>query len=197
MKEETIYQQALAKAIEQTANGQMAVTEYIKRLALMKAQHAFDGCIGKTYNSSRLKTEVMAVAVGYRIKDSVWKKNRYDDNQEDVVTVNIAFAADVTPLLESKRKQLTDAERKHLKEIQRKRKHAKEAIENDYRWYRHVDPAAYKEVSDAQQELYYRLKNKLNVIDIASWSWSLTDILRDDFLQKGMNYNYQTICESK
>ena len=198
MKEETIYQQALAKAIEQTANGQMAVTEYITRLALMKAQQAYDGCIGSTYTSSRLKCEVMAVAVGYEVKDRVWKKERYDDNQKNVITVMIAFAADVTPLLESKRKQLTDAERKHLNTIQSKRKHALKAKESEYGWYRCVDPREYNEMNDIQQNLYYNLKNKLNVIDTAQWTWNLTDILRDDFLKKGMSYNnYQSICEGE
>ena len=198
MKEETIYQQALAKAIEQTANGQMAVTEYIKRLALMKAQQAYDGCIGSTYTSRRLKCEVMAVAVGYETKDCVWKNERYYNNKENVITVWIAFATDVTPLLESKRKQLTDAERKHLKTIQSKRKYALKAKESEYEWYHRLDPREYNEMNGIRSDLYYKLKNKLNVIDIASWTWNLTDILRDDFLKKGMSYdNYQSICKSE
>lgn len=196
MKEETIYQQALAKAIEQTVNGQMAVTEYITRLARMKAQQAYDGCIGMTFTSKYLKCEAMAVAVDYKIKDRVWEKDRYDDNQDNVVTVYIAFAADVTPLLESKRKQLTEAERKYLKKIQAKRKRAVAAKESKHYLYRRMNPDDYKEMEDARKELFYILKNNLKVIETASWTWSLTEIMRENFLQKGMNYYNQTICES-
>jgi hypothetical protein len=53
-------------------------------------------------------------------------------------------------------------------------------------------------MSDMQSDLYYNLKNKLNVIDTAQWTWNLTDILRDDFLKKGMSYDiYQSICKGE
>jgi hypothetical protein len=34
------------------------------------------------------------------------------------------------------------------------------------------------------------------VLDIAQWSWSLSDVLADSFIEKGMNYDRQMICKS-
>ena len=122
MKEEGIYQKALATAIEQAANSQLAVKEHLRRLAFMKAERAWKECIGNEYESEELGT-VKAVAVGFKTKNDIFKLERYN-NTENAISVFVVFAVDVQSLIDNKRKQLTDAERKSLKEIKSIRKDA-------------------------------------------------------------------------
>ena len=84
-QEEGIYQRALATAIEQAANSQLAVKEHLRRLAFMKAERAWKECIGNEYESKELGT-VKAVAVGFKTKDDIFKLERYN-NTENAISV--------------------------------------------------------------------------------------------------------------
>lgn len=194
MKEEGIYQRALATAIEQAANSQLAVKEHLRRLAFMKAERAWKECIGNEYENKELGT-VKAVAVGFRTKDNIFKLDRYN-NTEDAISVFVVLAVDVQSLIDSKRKQLTDAERKSLKEINSIRKTADYCKKNP--WY-----SQYSEYMSCKIDTFERIddgfrnrKNALKVLDIAQWTWSLSDVLEDSFIEKGMDYDHQTICKS-
>ena len=194
MKEEGIYQRALATAIEQAANSQLAVKEHLRRLAFMKAERAWKECIGNEYESEELGT-VKAVAVGFRTKDDIFKLERYN-NTENAISVFVVFAVDVQSLIDNKRKQLTDAERKSLKEIKSIRNDADYCKKNP--WY-----SQYSEYRSCKIDTFQRInddfrnrKNALKVLDIAQWTWSLSDVLEDSFIEKGMDYDHQTICKS-
>ena len=194
MKEEGIYQRALATAIEQAANSQLAVKEHLRRLAFMKAERAWKECIGNEYESEELGT-VKAVAVGFRTKNDVFELGRYNST-ENAITVFVAFAVDVQSLIDNKRKQLTDAERKDLRKIKRIRNDADYYKKNP--WY-----SQYSEYKNCEIDVFNRInddfrhrKNALKVLDIAHWTWSLSDVLEDSFIEKGMDYDHQTICKS-
>ena len=191
-----IYQQALVRAIEQTANGQLAVTEYLTRLAQMKALQVYDYCMGKTFRSEEMKCEVMPVAVSYRIRNSVWDRGRcYSKYDRQIIYIEIAFVADVGSILESKRRQLTDAERKYLKELKKHRCESKDAAKGSW-WRRGADSEAYERVISIGRKLE-ELKSKLKVVESAEWTWELSDITSDMFMKKGMSYDGQTICEGE
>jgi hypothetical protein len=194
MKEEGIYQRALATAIEQAANSQLAVKEHLRRLAFMKAERAWKECIGNEYESEELGT-VKAVAVGFKTKDDIFKLERYN-NTEDAIIVFIVFAVDVQSLIDNKRKQLTDAERKSLKEIKSIRNEADYCKNNP--WYSQYSESRSCKIDTFQRinDDFRKRKNKLKVLDIAQWSWSLSDVLADSFIEKGMNYDRQMICKS-
>jgi hypothetical protein len=193
MKEEEIYQRALATAIEQAANSQLAVKEHLKRLAFMKAERAWKECIGNEYESEELgKVKVKAVAVGFRIKDDIFKLERYN-NTEDAISVFIVFAVDVQSLIDNKRKQLTAVERKSLREIKKIRNDADYCKKNP--WYSQYSEQrcckidTFKRIND---QFLYR-KNALKVLEIAQWKWSLSEVLEDSFIEKGMDYDHQKI----
>ena len=195
MKEEGIYQRALATAIEQAANSQLAVKEHLRRLAFMKAERAWKECIGNEYESEELGGTVKAVAVGFKTKDDIFKLERYN-NTENAISVFVVFAVDVQSLIDNKHKQLTDAERKSLKEIKSIRKDADYCKKNP--WY-----SQYSEYRSCKIDTFQRInddfrnrKNALKVLDIAQWTWSLSDVLEDSFIEKGMDYDHQTICKS-
>lgn len=132
MTEENIYQNALAHAIEEAANSQIAVREHLNRLAFMKSERVFNECIGKEFESEDLKGIVKAIAVGYETKDDVFKLTKYNST-DNAIQIKVVFAVDVQSLIDSKRKQLTQAERKDLKEIQYMRKDADCCRKNP--WY--------------------------------------------------------------
>ena len=193
MTEEGIYQRALATAIEQAANSQLAVKEHLKRLAFMKAERAWKECIGNEYESEELGTvKVKAVAVGFRIKDDIFKLERYN-NTEDAISVFIVFAVDVQSLIDNKRKQLTDAERMSLKEIKRIRKDADYCKKNP--WYSQYSEQRCCKIDTFQRinEGFRNRKNALKVLEIAQWKWSLSEVLEDSFIEKGMDYDHQKI----
>lgn len=194
MKEEGIYQRALATAIEQAANSQLAVKEHLRRLAFMKAERAWKECIGNEYESEELGT-VKAVAVGFKTKDDIFKLERYN-NTENAISVFVVFAVDVQSLIDNKRKQLTNAERKSLKEINSIRREAdyckKNPLYSQFSESRSCKIDTFQRINDD----FRNRKNALKVLDIAQWSWSLSEVLADSFIEKGMNYDRQMICKS-
>lgn len=194
MTEENIYQKALVNAIEQAANSQIAVREHLQRLAFMKSERVFNECIGKEFQSKNLKGTVKAIAVGYETKDDVFKLAKYNTT-DDAIRIKVVFAVDVQSLIESKRKQLTLAERKDLKEIQSMRKDADYCRKNT--WY-----GCYSSYRSCKVDMFQRIqsdfenrKNALKVLDIVIWSYSLSKVLADDFIRRGLSYNNQTLCE--
>ena len=194
MKEEGIYQRALANAIEQAANSQLAVKEHLRRLAFMKAERAWKECIGNEYESDELG-KVKAVAVGFETKNDVFELGRYN-NTENAITVFVVLAVDVQSLIDNKRKQLTDAERKDLKKIKRIRNEADYCKEHpfysQYSEYKNCVIHTFERINDD----FRNRKNALKVLEIAQWTWSLSDVLEDNFIEKGMNYDHQPICKS-
>jgi hypothetical protein len=191
MKEEGIYQRALATAIEQAANSQLAVKEHLRRLAFMKAERTWKECIGNEYESEELGT-VKAVAVGFITKDDIFKLERYN-NTENAISVFVVFAVDVQSLIDNKRKQLTAAERKSLREIKKIRNDVDYCKKNP--WY-----SQYSEQRCCKIDTFKRIndqfrirKNALKVLEIAQWKWSLSEVLEDSFIEKGMDYDHQKI----
>lgn len=195
MTEENIYQKALANAIEQAANSQIAVREHLRRLAFMKSERIYKACIGNEYQSRELGT-VKAVAVGYEIKENVFVLTRYNTTR-DAIRIKIVFAADVQALLDSKRKQLTDAERKGLKEMQEIRRGA-DYIRNNS-WYRPYpgDPEGKVTRFERIDSEFRNRKNALKVLEIATWEWDLSDVLEDDFTEQGLLYDGQSISSDE
>lgn len=195
MTEANIYQKALANAIEQAANSQVAVREHLRRLAFMKSECIYKACIGNEYQSRALGT-VKAVAVGYEIKENVFELTRYNTTR-NAISTKIVFAADVQALLDSKRKQLTDAERKGLKEMQDIRRNADFSKKN--LWYRPYagDPEGKVTRFENMNSDFRNRKNALKVLEIATWRWDLSDVLEDDFMGKGLDYNGQSIVGSE
>ena len=193
MTEANIYQKALANAIEQAANSQIAVREHLRRLAFMKSEHIYKACIGNEYQSEELGT-VKAVAVDYDIKVNVFELTRYNTTR-NAIRIKIAFAADVQALLDSKRKQLTDAERKGLKEIQEMRRDADNSKKNS--WYRvfHEDGSVKR--FERMDSDFRNRKNALKVLEIATWEWDLSEVLEDGFVGKGLYYEGQSIVGSE
>ena len=193
MTEVNIYQKALANAIEQAANSQVAVREHLRRLAFMKSERIYKACIGNDYQSKTIGT-AKAVAVGYEIKENVFELTRYSTTR-NAIRIKIVFAADVQALLDSKRKQLTDAERKGLKEIKDIRRDADLSKENRwYRVFREDDSVKRFERMDSD---FRNRKNALKVLEIATWEWDLSDVLEDDFVEKGLDYDGQSIIGSE
>lgn len=195
MKEENIYQQALADAITQQINAEKAVKEHLERLAVMKAEKVYRACIGKQFRSEDLGYKVTVIAVGYHISEDIWKTNGwYRISGKDMVQIKIAFAVDVENVLGSK-KGVTETERKQLKKIKSKVDNVISFREYDKKFYRYssYDPQDYDEIYEIKSSLE-DLKNKLKVIDAAVWSYSISDVLSDNFLEKGMSYDGQTIC---
>ena len=190
MTEANIYQKALANAIEQAANSQIAVREHLRRLAFLKSERIYKACIGNEYQSKKLGT-IKAVAVGYEIKEDAFELPRYNTTR-CAIRIKIVFAADVQALLDSKRKQLTDAERKGLKEIQEIRRNADYSKKNP--WYR-----PYTGDLDGKVTMLERMdsdfrtrKNALKVLEIATWEWDLSAVMKDDFMERGLNYDGQS-----
>lgn len=193
MTEANIYQKALANAIEQAANSQVAVREHLRRLAFMKSECIYKACIGNEYQSEELGT-AKAVAVGYEIKENVFELTRYNTTR-NAISIKIVFAADVQALLDSKRKQLTDAERKGLKEIKDIRRDADLSKMNSwYRVFREDDSVKRFERMDSD---FRNRKNALKVLEIATWEWDLSNVLEDDFVGRGLNYDGQSIVGSE
>ena len=194
MKEESIYQQALAHAIEQAANSQIAVSEHLRRLAFMKAERVFMECIGYEYDGGKIGT-AKVIAVGYKTNDSVFQLDKYN-NTKKAVAITVVFAADVDALIESKLKQLTAAERKDLKEIKSMRKDADYCKKNP--WYREFSKARCCEVEKFRRinDGFGNRKNALKVLELATWTYSLSEVLSEKFIDEGMNYNGQTICST-
>ena len=195
MTEENIYQNALAHAIEEAANSQIAVREHLNRLAFMKSERVFNDCIGKEFESEDLKGIVKAIAVGYETKDDVFKLARYN-NTDNAIQIKVVFAVDVQSLIDSKRKQLTQAERKDLKEIRIMREDADCCRKNP--WY-----GSYNSYRSCKVETFQRIqsdfenrKNALKVLEIATWSYNLSQVLADDFIRRGLTYDHQTICST-
>ena len=193
MTEENIYQNALANAIEQAANSQIAVREHLNRLAFMKSERVFNECIGKEFESEDLKGIVKAIAVGYETKDDVFKLAKYN-RTDNAIQIKVVFAVDVQSLIDSKRKQLTQAERKDLKEIQHMRKDADYCRKNP--WY-----GSYSSYRNCKVETFERIqrdfndrKNALKVLKVVTWSYNLSQVLADDFIRRGLTYDHQTIC---
>jgi len=195
MIEANIYQKALANAIEQAANSQIAVREHLRRLAFMKSERIYKACIGNDYQSKTIGT-AKAVAVGYEIKENVFELTRYNTTRNAIV-MKIVFAADVQALLDSKRKQLTDAERKELKEVQEIRRNA------DYSkkslWYRPYsgDPEGKVTRFERIDSNFRNLKNALKVLEIATWYWDLSAVMKDSFMDQGLRYNGQSISSDE
>lgn len=194
MKEENIYQQALAHAIEQAANSQTAVSEHLRRLAFMKAERVFKESIGNEYESRGIGT-AKVIAVGYDTKKRVFHLDQYN-NTKDAVTITVVFAADVDALIESKRKQLTPAERKDLKAIKSMRKDANYAKTNP--WFREYCESRCSEVEKFRHidNSFRSRKNALKVLELATWTYSLTEVLHEHFIDRGMDYNGQIICST-
>lgn len=193
MTEANIYQKALANAIEQAANSQIAVREHLRRLAFMMSERIYKACIGNEYQSEELGT-VKAVAVDYEIKENVFELTRYNTTR-DAIRIKIVFAADVQALLDSKRKQLTDTERKGLKEIKDIRRDADNIKKNNWcRIYREDGSVKRFERMDSD---FRNRKNALKVLEIATWVWDLSDVLEDDFTGKGLDYDGQSIVGSE
>jgi len=195
MTEANIYQKALTNAIEQAANSQIAVREHLRRLAFMKSERIYEACIGNEYQSRALGT-VKAVAVGYEIKENVFELTRYNTTRNAII-IKIVFAADVQALLDSKRKQLTDAERKGLKEMQDIRRNADYSKKN--LWYRPYtgDPEGKVTRFENMDSAFRNRKNALKVLEIVTWYWSLSAVMKDDFMERGLNYDGQSIVWSK
>ena len=193
MTEENIYQNALAHAIEEAANSQIAVREHLNRLAFMKSERVFNECIGKEFESEDLKGIVKAIAVGYETKDDVFKLTKYNST-DNAIQIKVVFAVDVQSLIDSKRKQLTLAERKDLKEIQHMRKDADDCRKNP--WYGSYSPYRSNKVETFEriQRDFNNRKNALKVLDVATWSYNLSQVLADDFIRRGLAYDHQTIC---
>ena len=187
MTETGIYQKALAAAIEQAANSQLAVKEHLRRLAFMKAERVYKECIGNELENEKRGT-VKVIAVGYWTKKDVFELGEYNSTNK-ALQITVVLAADVQPLIDSKRKQLTKAERLELKKIQLFRKSAdfyknNPGISQYYEKYN--DDVEHLRCANSE---FRNRKNKLRVLDIATWTWSLTDILKDDFIEGGMIYN--------
>ena len=195
MTEVNIYQKALANAIEQAANSQIAVREHLRRLAFMKSECIYKACIGNEYKSKKLGT-VKAVAVGYEIKENVFELTRYNTTR-NAIRIKIVFAADVQALLDSKRKQLTDTERKGLKEMQEIRRDADYSKKN--LWYRSYtgDPEGKVTKFERMDADFRNRKNALKVLEIATWEWDLSAVMKDDFMERGLNYDGQSIVGSE
>lgn len=195
MTEENIYQNALANAIEQAANSQIAVHVHLNRLAFMKSERVFKECIGKEFQSEVLKGIVKAISVGYETKEDVFKLARYNST-DNAIKIKVVFAVDVQSLIDSKRKQLTQAERKDLKEIQQMRKDADYCRKNP--WYRSFSPHCNCKVETFEriQYSFNDRKNALKVLEIATWSYSLSQVLADDFIRRGLTYDHQTVCDT-
>ena len=195
MTEENIYQNALAHAIEEAANSQIAVREHLNRLAFMKSERVFNECIGKDFESEDLKGIVKAIAVGYETKDDVFKLTKYNST-DNAIQIKVVFAVDVQSLIDSKRKQLTQAERKDLKEIQYMRKDADNCRKNP--WYGSYNPYRSCKVETFQriQDDFENRKNALKVLEVATWYYNLSQVLADDFIRRGLAYGHQTICRT-
>lgn len=193
MTEANIYQKALANAIEQAANSQIAVREHLRRLAFMMSERIYKACIGNEYQSRELGT-VKAVAVGYEIKENVFELAHYNTTR-DAIRIKIVFAADVQALLDSKRKQLTDAERKGLKELKDIRRDADFSKGNSWYSVFHEDGSVKR--FERMDSDFRNRKNALKVLEIATWEWDLSDVLKDDFMGKGLDYDGQSIVESE
>ena len=197
MKESEIYQQHLAESVAQVINWQGGVTEYLTRLAEMKAKRIWQSNVGKVFKSEELKEDVMVVAVGFKIHDDIWKSN--SSWKEYAIIVKIAFVKDVNPILQNKRKKITDKERKYLKRLQEMREMVIDQTYTKYHNYSRYYSTSklYDEVKGIQDDIEY-LKNNIKAVDTAEWSWSLEDILAQDFLTKGINYDNQTLfCKDK
>ena len=93
MKEENIYQQALAHAIEQAANSQIAVSEHLRRLAFMKAERVFKESIGNEYESRDIGT-AKVIAVGCDTKKRVFELDQYNNTKDGVRPLIISTYVD-------------------------------------------------------------------------------------------------------
>jgi hypothetical protein len=194
MTELSIYQTALGNAIEQATNSQLAVKEYIRRLASMKAEIIYSACIGKEYENEELGT-VKVIDVSFWTNERCYDFD-YRTKDDPAIQIKMAFAIDVKSIIESKRRKLTEAERNDLKNIQKRREKADFCQKN--RWC-----SKYNDYSDERINDYYRMKdsfynrkNKLKVIDIAVWSYNLSEILSTFFLKTGLIYENQEMIRS-
>ena len=188
MKEEGIYQKALADAIEQEVNANAAIKENLRRLAYIKARDLYMNCIGKDFESEELGT-VKVVAVSYETGYNVTDLERVFDK---ALEISVAFAVDVQSILDNKRKKLTDGERKDLKRILEFRQKAERCKKFNWLTYYDIDRKDNKELKNIDEKLRER-KNSLNVLEIATWSWNLTEVLAEDFIDRSMNYDGQTL----
>lgn len=195
MTEEKIYQNALANAIEQAANSQIAVREHLNRLAFMKSERVFNECIGKEFEFEDLKGIVKVIAVGYETKDDVFKLAKYN-RTDNAIQIKVVFAVDVQSLIDSKRKQLTQAERKDLKEIQDMRKDADFCRKNPcYGSYSSCHNCNVLTFERIQRDFNDR-KNALKVLEVVTWSYNLSKVLDDDFIRIGLTHDHKTICNT-
>ena len=193
MNKQEMYQQALAKAIEQAINGKNAVAEYTSRLAEMKAEQILMGSLGKEFACKGLDCRGRLVAVGYEAKSEYWDRDSYSCREETALTITLWFARDVTDMIEAK--GVTDAEKRELKSIQRRYNHVKKGGCFDH-YYSKSIAVSENEVAEAMENIRNNLnslKNGIKALTSATYYYSLEKVLADDFMKIGLSYDGQSI----
>jgi len=192
MNKQEMYQQALAKAVEQAVNGKNAVREYVTRLAQMKVEQILRKRLGKEFECKELEGCARLVAVGYDVKDDFWDSDSYAYNS-DVIALEVWFAKDVTELLGQK--GVTDAEKEVLKVILRRYKEAGRSTYFNYYHDKNVPIGEQKHADNMREALnkLQQLKNNLQVATVGYYYYDFDNVMRDDFMQRSLSYNGQSI----
>lgn len=192
MNKQEMYQQALAKAVEQAVNGKNAVREYVTRLAQMKVEQILRKRLGKEFECKELEGCACLVAVGYNVKDDFWDSDSYAYNSY-VIALEVWFAKDVTELLGQK--GVTDAEKEVLKVILRRYKEAGRSTYFNYYHGKDVPIGEQKHADNMREALnkLQQLKNNLQVATVGYYYFDFDKVMRDDFMQRGLSYNGQSI----
>lgn len=180
-----LYQEALSESAKELFNSEAQVLNYVTQLGTFKVKKLSEQIVGKNYPSHFLlrsyktycgeyeKVDYKAVHVDFRIYDYNILRSIRDD--ESILSISAVFVRDPDVILDSKLK-LTDAEKRILRKL---KEYYKVKDASGSRWFKN------SEVENLESDLS-SLKHHIHAVIPLYWTYSLKDILSEDFPIKGI-----------
>lgn len=189
------YQNLLSESAKTLLNSEAQIRSHVIQLGSLKAQNLTEKIIGKKYSFHSLlppskecggeyeEVDYKAVHIDSSLDD--WNLSRKVREDETLITITITFLRDPSVILSSKLK-LTDTEKKMLRKL-----NMYYDIRDGYNssWFKGSEVT---DLGDRLVELKHRIYTSISL----SWDYSLSQLLSDDFLTRGIKAQQSLILNT-